>query len=204
MSSRHNSIIKPGFFEIFCGPVKSSKTREIINRIDKLQYVEGSKFQLFNPAVNVRDEEVTSRFGELSFPCAFIDESNPYDILDRLESGVDLVGIDEGQFFGEGIESVVEELLRKDIHVLLAGLDMDFRGIPFGKMPYLLSMADSVVKLTGACEYDSCKNAATRTQRLDNNKPAIYDALLIVIDGSANSEYQCRCLEHHVVPGKPN
>lgn len=204
MSSRHNSIIKPGFFEIFCGPMKSSKTREIINRVDKLQYVEGSTFQLFNPNVNTRDKGLTSRSGERTLPCTFVDEKNPYELLHKLGEGIDLVGIDEGQFFGEGIEDVVETLLRKNIHVVLTGLDMDFRGLPFGKMPYLLSMADSVVKLTGVCEYDSCKNAATRTQRLDDKEPARYDAPLNVIDGSANVEYQCRCLEHHEVPGKPN
>ena len=96
----------------------------------------------------------------------------------------------------------VEELLKKDVNVIMAGLDLDFRGEPFGQMSYLLTIADFVQKCTGICDYDGCKAVATRTQRLVNGRPASYYSPIILI-GDQKEGYQCRCLKHHKVPDKP-
>lgn len=88
------------------------------------------------------------------------------------------------------------------MNVVVSGLDLDFRGEPFGSMPVLLSLADEVHKLNGVCDYEGCSNPATRTQRLVNGFPASYNAPIILV-GDAKEGYQCRCLQHHEVKDAP-
>tara|TARA_Y100000310_G_C20575482_1_gene760192 strand:- start:41 stop:664 length:624 start_codon:yes stop_codon:yes gene_type:complete len=199
----YNPHIKPGVLEIYCGPMKSGKTRELINRVDKLNYIEDCKFNLFKPLIDTRDKTVKSRFGELSYECSFVNEKTPYGIINRLGKETKLVAIDEAHFFGEGIEKIIEILLKKDINVILAGLDLDFRGEPFGQMPTLLAMAHEVKKLTAICEYNGCSTVSTRTQRLVDGKPAPYNSPIILV-GDSEEGYETRCLKHHQVPGHPN
>lgn len=107
----------------------------------------------------------------------------------------DVVGIDEAQFFDEGIVNVVQKISREGKRVILAGLDMNFRGEPFGSMPILMAIADEVLKLHAICTI--CGEEATMTQRLVDGRPAKYDDPLIVI--GASEKYEARCKEHHYI-----
>ena len=195
--------LTPGILEVYCGPMKCGKTAELFYKIDKIIYMKNCPFSIFGPMINVRDTELKSRLFKTSHKIHLIDEKTPGKILDSIRYER-LVLIDEVQFFAPGIEKVIEELQRKDIHVVVSGLDLDFRGEPFGQMPVLLARANVVHKLSGICDYLMCNQPSTRTQRLIDGKPAPYNSPLISIDGSNQTEkYETRCLRHHIVPGKP-
>jgi thymidine kinase len=195
--------INPGSFELYCGTMKSGKTREIINRVDRLKYVEGSIFKFIKPKIDTRDDTVISRFGSLSFRCSFVDENNPNEILDLIDDDLNLLIIDEIHFFSKEIYSVIEKILKDGkVHVIASGLDCDFRGEPFGQVPKLITLATKVVKLTSICDYPKCNEEALRPQRLINGEPANYNEPVHSID-KVESEYEARCLKHHQVPGKP-
>ena len=201
MNGKYYGVLKPGIMEVYCGPMKSGKTRELLNRIDKLSYLPGCELDIFKPSLDTRNSSVKSRFGSLSYDCKVANENSPEAMFDLMNGNSKMIAIDEAQFFAEGIENVVEALLKNDVNVILAGLDLDFRGEPFGRMNNLLAMADEVYKLSGVCDYDECGNAATRTQRLIGGEPAPYDSRQILI-GDDKEGYECRCLKHHIVPGK--
>lgn len=117
----------------------------------------------------------------------------------ELNNKLDYVLIDEIQFFDENIIEVVQILLELDIKVVFGGLATDFRGEPFGQMPILLSLCDEIEKPTAVCEV--CGEDATRTQRLINGQPANYNDPIVLIGAEQN--YEARCVNHHIVPGKP-
>ena len=107
-----------------------------------------------------------------------------------------VVGIDEAQFFDPEIVNVAQELAGRGVRVLMAGLDMDFRGEPFGSMPVLMSEAEDVSKLHAICMV--CGDDASRTQRLVNGKPARYADPVVIV--GASELYEARCRQHHEVP----
>ncbi|HRY76798.1 MAG TPA: thymidine kinase [Candidatus Paceibacterota bacterium] len=109
-----------------------------------------------------------------------------------------LIIIDEAQFFSEKIVDVVQLLIKWSHHIIVVGLDLDFRGEPFGSMPQLMSFADKITKLTATCAV--CGQKANRTQRIINGEPAHYEDRLVLIGGS--DKYEARCLKHHIVVGK--
>lgn len=195
------SVWRPGVLEVFCGPMKSGKTLEIINRVEKIQYMEGFDFLFVKPKMDTRDPVIKSRFAEIKRNCVFVDEKNPSVLLDIVAPQHKVVVIDEAQFFDESVIKVVEHLLLRDHNVIVAGLDLDFRGEPFGPMPELLAKAHIVHKLTAVCEVPGCSALASRTQRLVNGEPAPYDAPIILV-GDEKEGYEPRCLKHHCVPGK--
>jgi thymidine kinase len=121
---------------------------------------------------------------------------NAAAVLDRLRADVTVVGIDEAQFFDDEIVAVATELAGKGLRVLVAGLDTDFRGEPFGPMPALLCEAEQVEKLHAICMV--CGDEASRTQRLVNGKPARYDDPIVIV--GAAELYEARCRLHHEVP----
>ncbi|MCA9460460.1 MAG: thymidine kinase, partial [Nanoarchaeota archaeon] len=164
--------INPGIFEIYCGPVKSGKTREILNRVDKIKYIEDCNFLFIKPKIDTRNDTVISRFGNISFECIFVDENYPKEILNIINEKVDILLIDEIQFFSKEIVNTIETLLKENIHVIASGLDTDFRGEPFGKMPELMTIATHIHKLTGICDYKGCSKPSLRSQRLVHGKPA--------------------------------
>ena len=188
--------VKPGYLEVYCGPMKSGKTREIINRIDKIKFVNNCRYLIVKPKVDTRNDSVVTRFGKLNFDCIFVDEKNPYEILEKI-SDIDLLVIDEGHFFDLSIINIIKELQKKGLHIIVAGLDLDFRGEPFGSMPYLLALSDKVYKLTAVCEHSGCYEKANRTQRLINGKPASYSSPIVLI-GDEKEGYCVRCLRHHI------
>jgi thymidine kinase len=172
----------------------SGKTEEMIRRLRRA-VIARQKVQVFKPIIDKRykAEKVTSHAG-LDFEAIPISQSK--DIFGYLNPDTTVVGIDEAQFFDEGIVDVMEHLADKGMRVLATGLDMNFRGQPFGCMPVLLAKADKVDKLQAICMV--CGGPATRTQRLVNGKPAKFNDPEVIV--GASEMYEARCREHHEVP----
>ena len=155
----------------------------------------GTSEEVFKPAVDDRFgvEVVRSHDGD-SFGARPVAKSD--DIFGLLSSDTTVVGIDEVQFFDTGIVHVVRGLVADGRRVICAGLDLDFRGEPFGPVPTLLALAERVDKLEAICVV--CGEPATRTQRIVNGVPAFYDEPIIVI--GAKEAYEARCRACHEVP----
>ena len=183
-----------GKLEVITGPMFCGKTDEMLRRLRRA-IIAKQKIQVFKPGFDVRysTEKVTSHAGNEydAFPV-----ENISDIPTLLLDDVTLVAIDEAQFFGEEIIPVVQDLVDKGIRVIVGGLDMDFRGLPFGQMPMLLAQAEVVDKLQAICMV--CGEEATRTQRLVDGEPAYFDDPIIIV--GASEMYEARCRIHHQVP----
>ncbi|RLD03920.1 MAG: thymidine kinase [Chloroflexota bacterium] len=183
-----------GRLEVITGPMFCGKTDELLRRLRRA-IIAKQKIQVFKPGFDVRysSEKVTSHAGNEynAYPVENITEV-PTLLLDD----VTLVAIDEAQFFGKDIIDVIQALVDKGIRVIVAGLDMDFRGEPFGQMPVLLAQAEIVDKLHAICMV--CGEEATRTQRLVDGNPAYYDDPIIIV--GASELYEARCRIHHQVP----
>ena len=185
-----------GSIEVVCGSMFSGKTEELI-RLLRRAVIAGQKVQVFKPIIDERFglEKVTSHSGA-NFDAVPIQSSE--QILEKLDKDTTVVGLDETQFFDPGIVKVVQNLANQGKRVIIAGLDMDFRGEPFGSMPVLMAIAESVHKLHAICM--TCGELACRTQRLVNGKPARFDDPIVIV--GASELYEARCREHHEVPGK--
>ncbi|GAB5489964.1 MAG: thymidine kinase [Phototrophicaceae bacterium] len=183
-----------GQIEVVCGSMFSGKTEELIRRVRRA-IIAKQNVQVFKPQVDDRYgiNEVTSHNGQ-NVKAVPLPEASM--IIDNLNKDTTVVAIDEAQFFDDGITEVVERLANNGIRVLIAGLDTDFRGEGFGKMPELMCQAEEVTKLRAICVV--CGNQATRTQRLVNGEPAYYDDPVILV--GAQESYEPRCREHHQVP----
>jgi len=198
----YNANLNPGKLEIFTGPMCSGKTREMLYRVDRIGYVAKGGCLLVKPGYDKRNTGVKTRFGAVELGCETISEKNPKEILDLLNREHQVVAIDEAQFFDRSLIEVVEKLISRNLNVLVAGLDLNFRGEGFGVMPELMARADVITKLTAVCVYDNCGKEATRCQRLINGKPADYNSPVLFL-GDTLEGYEPRCREHHIVPGKP-
>lgn len=183
-----------GSIEVVCGSMFSGKTDELIRRLVRAT-IARQNVQVFKPAIDVRYavEKVTSHAGS-NFDATPVEKS--IDILGKLNEKTTVVGIDEAQFFDPDIVQVAQQLAARGIRVLVAGLDTDFRGEPFGPMPVLMSVAESVDKLHAICMV--CGDEASRTQRLVNGKPARFDDPVVIV--GASEMYEARCRVHHEVP----
>ncbi len=183
-----------GRIEVICGSMFSGKTEELIRRVRRAQIAQ-QKVQVFKPNIDIRYavERVTSHNGQdyNARPCADSDE-----ITRCIDPTATVVAIDEAQFFDDGVIALSEKLAMRGVRVILAGLDLDFRGEPFGPMPELICRAEEVTKLHAICVI--CGEEASRTQRLVNGQAARYDDPIIMV-GAAEA-YEARCREHHVVP----
>ena len=135
---------RPGRIEVVCGSMFSGKTEELIRRMRRAQFAR-QKVEIFKPAIDVRysEEDVVSH-DQKHIQSTPIDSSASILLL---ASDIDVVGIDEAQFFDMGIVEVCNELANRGVRVIVAGLDMDFKGIPFGPMPALCAIADDVTKV---------------------------------------------------------
>ena len=183
-----------GIVEVICGSMFSGKTEEMIRRLRRAK-IARQKVQVFKPIIDTRYsiEKVTSHAG-IDFEALPV--KNSAEIFSHLNPEINVVGIDEAQFFDEGIFEVVEKLADRGIRVIVNGLDMNFRGEPFGCMPVMMSKADKVDKLQAICMV--CGQPASRTQRLVNGKPAKYDDPIVIV--GAAEMYEARCRQHHQVP----
>ena len=183
-----------GMVEVICGSMFSGKTDELIRRLVRARIAK-QKVQVFKPGIDVRyaETKVTSHTGA-DFDAIPVDQAA--EILQKVDADVTVVGIDEAQFMDGGVVEVAQQLADKGIRVLVAGLDLDFRGEPFGSMPLLMARAERVDKLHAICMV--CGDEASRTQRLVNGKPARYDEPVVFV--GAAELYEARCREHHQVP----
>jgi thymidine kinase len=183
-----------GSVEVVCGSMFSGKTEELIRRL-KRAAIARQKVQVFKPAIDDRYhvEKVTSHDG-MNFDALPIKDSR--EILINTHPDTTVVGIDEGNFLDAGIVEVVGQLAERGIRVIIAGLDMDFRGEPFGCMPELMARAEKVEKLQAICMV--CGEPASRSQRLVDGRPARYHDPVIIV--GAAEIYEARCRKHHEVP----
>ena len=185
-----------GWIELICGSMFSGKTEELIRRLIRAQIAK-QRVQVFKPTLDDRYErdQVSSHSG--SHYDAIVVE-NTAGITELLEENTDVVAIDEVQFFDWSVAELCEKLANGGRRVILAGLDLDFRGEPFGPMPLLMAQAESVDKLQAICMV--CGAPASRTQRLINGSPAHYNDPVIMV--GASEVYEARCRQHHQVPRK--
>lgn len=185
-----------GWLELICGSMFSGKSEELIRRVERATYAK-QEVRVFKPVIDNRYSEaaVVSHNGTSMTSYAI---SSAADIWDHISESTDVVAVDEVQFFDQEIVEVLSSLADKGYRVIAAGLDMDFRGEPFGVVPNIMAIAESVTKLQAVCSV--CGSPASRTQRLIDGKPASYDDPVILV-GAAES-YEARCRHHHEVPGK--
>lgn len=183
-----------GSIEVICGSMFCGKTEELIRRLRRARIAK-QQVQVFKPALDHRynHKKVTSHSG---IDLDALPVSSSSEILEALDENTTVVGVDEVQFFDDEIVAVVEHLAEKTVRVIVAGLDMNFRGEPFGAMPELMARGERVDKLQAICMV--CGRAASRTQRLVDGEPAHYNEPLVVV--AAQELYEARCREHHVVP----
>jgi thymidine kinase len=184
-----------GWMHVICGCMFCGKTDEMLRLLRRFA-IAGRRVILVKPRLDTRTDAdaVISRSGAQHAAVA-VDHSRE---IEELVADADIVAIEEGQFFDEGLPEVVERLADSGKQVVVTGLDRDFRGIPFGPMPRLMALADQVTKLTAICMV--CGEQATRTQRLIDGRPASADSPLIVIGGMGDETYEARCRLHHEVP----
>jgi thymidine kinase len=185
-----------GSIEVVCGSMFSGKTEELIRRLRRA-VIARQKVQVFKPGIDRRygEEKVTSHAG-MDFEA--IPVSQARDILTYLKADTTVVGVDEVQFMDEEIVPILISLADRGVRVIVAGLDQDFRGEPFGCMPDLLALAEQVDKLHAICMV--CGENASRTQRLVNGMPANYHDPVVIV--GAAEMYEARCRKHHEVPGR--
>ncbi len=177
-----------GTLEVVCGPMFSGKSEELIRRLRRAKIAK-QRVVVFKPALDTRyaTERIVSHNGMALDAYA---TDNPQDILTHaIQHGTDVVGIDEVQFFPSGIISVICQLVALGKQVIVGGLDLDFRGVPFGAMPTLLAIADEITKLQAICTKCGCD--AHFTQRLVNGKPAKFNDPIILV--GAQETYQASC-----------
>ncbi len=183
-----------GSVEVITGSMFCGKTEELIRRLRRATIAKQS-VQVFKPVIDDRYAfaKVTSHSGA-DFEAVPVNSSD--EILARLEPGVNVVGIDEAQFFDDRVVDVAQKLADHGLRVIVTGLDTDFRGEPFGCMPVMIAKADKVDKLAAICMV--CGEPATRTQRLVNGHPAHYNDPIVIV--GAAEMYEARCRRCHDVP----
>lgn len=176
---------KTGWIEVITGSMFSGKTEELIRRVHRVQFAR-QKVQVFKPAIDDRysvDNIVSHNKMEIpSFNVA-----NVKQIRQKLDPDTQVIAIDEVQFFEDGVVELATELADSGKRVIVAGLDQDYRGLPFGPMPQFLAIAEYVTKNLAICV--KCGNPANRTQRLVENREQ-------VLIGETES-YEARCRDCH-------
>lgn len=163
-----NHSKQSGWMEVICGSMFSGKTEELIRRLRRAEMA-GQKVEIFKPKIDTRyDEEEVVSHNHNKIRSTPVESSN--EIL-LLGSTCDVVGIDEAQFFDEGIVEIANQLANNGIRVVIAGLDMDFLGRPFGPMPFLMATAEYVTKVHAICK--TTGNLANYSMRTSSSKDLV-------------------------------
>ncbi|TRZ78944.1 MAG: thymidine kinase [Chitinophagaceae bacterium] len=170
-----------GWIEVICGSMFSGKTEELIRRLKRAK-IANLKVEIYKPATDTRYDinKVVSHDAN-SIPSTPVDHSSK---IIELAADADVIGIDEAQFFDDGILEVCEVLVMKGKRVIVAGLDMDYLGKPFGQMPQLLSVADFITKLHAICV--QCGHLANISYRTSDEEGTV------VLGEKNNYEPRCR------------
>ena len=182
-----------GWIEVICGSMFSGKTEELIRRLRRAR-IARQQAQVFKPAIYTRyaDGEVTSHDG---VQVDALPVTHPRQVYEVMAPETTVVAIDEAQFFDDEVVALCEGLADRGLRVIVAGLDLDFRGEPFGPMPALMARAEQVTKLQAICV--ECGGPASRTQRLIEGRPAAFDDPVILV--GAREVYEARCRGCHQV-----
>lgn len=175
-----------GWVEVICGSMFSGKTEELIRRLKRAQIAK-QKVQIFKPQIDNRysNDHVTSH-SSLQLDAANI--QNAEEILGLLEDNTRIVGIDEAQFLTTNVVDVCHRLANRGLRVIVAGLDLDYRGLPFGPIPVLMATAEFVTKMSAICMV--CGNPASRTQRIRSKNGRESSSQVLV---GAQDLYEARC-----------
>ena len=187
-----------GSLEVICGPMFSGKSEELIRRLRRANIAK-QKIAVFKPELDTRRgvDKVTSHNGSVMHARPI---SNVAEIIKYVnEHDAEVIGLDEVQFFPHAVIEIICHLVDSGKRVIAGGLDLDFRGVPFGPIPTLLAIADEITKLRSICTI--CCNEAHFTQRLVNNSPANFDDPVIQI--GAEEAYQARCRTCYIIDKKP-
>ena len=176
-----------GWLEVICGPMFSGKSEEMIRRLRRAE-IAGQRVVIFKPRIDDRYDatDIVSHAGARmrAVPVASVSEIAAHS------QGYEVVGIDEAQFLGDGVVATALDLADRGVRVVVAGLDQDFRRLPFGPMPELLTHAEFVDKLQAVCH--RCGGPATTTQRLVDGQPAPYSGDTVVVGAAEQYEARCR------------
>jgi len=194
--SRMREVKSTGWIEVICGSMFSGKSEELIRRVHRVQ-IARKKVQVFKPIIDNRFA-VQYIYSHNGSKIEAINISQPKELLKKLDPDTEVIAIDEAQFYSDDIISICQKLADQGKRVIIAGLDQDFRGEPFGPVPKLLAIAEYIDKLQAICMV--CGNSASRTQRLVNGKPAKYSDPTILI--GAKESYEARCRKCHIVPNE--
>ena len=186
--------LNSGWIEVICGSMFSGKSEELIRRVHRVQIAK-KKIQIFKPTIDNR-YAIQHIYSHNGTKIEAINITKSKEILKTVEPDTEVIAIDEAQFYDEDLVLVCQKLADQGKRVIIAGLDQDFRGEPFGPIPELLSVAEYVDKLHAICMV--CGNTASRTQRLVNGQPAKYSDPTILI--GAKESYEARCRKCHTVP----
>lgn len=159
---------RSGWIEVVCGSMFSGKTEELIRRLKRAKFA-NQKVQIFKPAKDTRyhDIKVVSHDENEIDSIPVI---SSVDILNYVE-GINVIGIDEAQFFDDKLPEICQKLALRGIRIIVAGLDMDFKGRPFGPIPYLLAVAEYITKVHAICPH--CGNLATHSYRLSAEQDTV-------------------------------
>ena len=177
-----------GWVEVICGSMFSGKTEELIRRLKRAQIAK-QKVQIFKPLIDDRysQNHVTSHS---SLTLEAVNICHPEEILSKLDDNTRIVGVDEAQFLTPAIIEMSQRLANRGLRVVIAGLDLDYRGAPFGPMPQLMAIAEFVTKMSAICVI--CGNPASRTQRKTIlPTPGTPSGELILV--GADDIYEARC-----------
>jgi len=174
-----------GWVEVICGSMFSGKTEELIRRVRRAQ-IARQKVQIFKPVLDNRfsTEQVTSH-SSLKLDASAV--ANAEEILSLIEDNTRVVSIDEVQFFKPVIVEICHRLANRGLRVIVAGLDLDYRGLPFGPMPLLMATAEIVTKMSAICVI--CGNSASRSQRIVPESTPKEDPIMV----GAQELYEARC-----------
>lgn len=188
-----------GWIEVICGPMFAGKSEELLRKMNRLKYAEVD-YVIFKPVIDTRTKDsVKSRDGRELKAVQVKKSADIISHIKGLKNKPQVIAIDEIQFFDEELPSVCDYLADNGFIIYAAGLDTDFRGVPFSNTANMMSIAESVIKLTAICT--ECGAPATRTQRLINGKPASFDSPTIIVGNTET--YTARCRHHHYVKDGP-
>lgn len=190
-----------GTLEVISGCMFGGKTEELIRRLRSAKIAQ-EEIQAFKASIDTRyggKDKLNSHSGLEWAGTIPIDPATPIGILGEVKQETSVVAIDEAQFFTGELVKTCEALVKRQIRVIVAGLDTDFRGEPFGSMPNLMAVAEKLDKYPAICQI--CGEDASFTQRIVNGQPARYGDPVVVV--GASELYEARCRKHHEVPGRP-
>ena len=189
---------RPGRIEVICGSMFSGKTEELIRRLRRANFAK-QRVEIFKPAIDTRySEENVVSHDQHAIQSTPVDSSSSILLL---SSDADVVGIDEAQFFDDGLVKVCNELANKGVRVIIAGLDMDFQGKPFGPIPGLCAIADEVTKVHAICV--KCGALAYISHRLVQNDKRVLLGEKLTYEPLCRECYQKTLLEEQSVSMAP-